>query len=588
MGKWLVWKGNGITGPRNYYRPMKFFNNWIRDMTKGTIALRIDLPENQQNLSLRVPNSSAATKLFTQDQMILEIGVVSSQIQNYVPNSSLAIVDVPGDIELLVMQVANFHYPYTGTWDSILIGQRDYIHKKRIRDIILTSIISGALLFMGIYHLCLYLLRRKDKSPLWFALICILMTLRTLSIGERILVDMFSPTWLSWRILVGIEHISIYMILPLFFLYFKEIFPWRIDKFVMRIILISSGLWTGLLIFTPVLFNLRFEAFYDVLILLGGGYLLIKIFGSMLRKEQGAFITILGFSLLVLTSINDVLLSNGIIKSVYLASIGVFLYTFSQSFLLSQRFSSLFNTVARYSNDLELLNHSLERFIPHEVLQYLDKESIVDVELGDFIEAEMTVFFLDIRNFTNFSESISSRDTFRFINSFLNRIGPVIRLCGGFVDKYLGDGVMALFPGSPDDALKAALNIRKGLELFNLEREERNLQVIGIGIGINTGNLMLGTIGENMRMDSTVISDTVNTASRMETLTKELKCDILISQATVDTLVDKKRFSIELVGEFKVKGKSKTVKAHRVNWGKTTDEIDNLKTQAAELNEELE
>ena len=149
------------------------------------------------------------------------------------------------------------------------------------------------------------------------------------------------------------------------------------------------------------------------------------------------------------TVANDVLLSNGLIESFYMSTIGLFVFTFSQSFFLSARFSKLFSMVEGYSRDLENLNQSLERFIPHEVLGFLSKKSIVDVRLGDFSEEFMSVFFLDIRNFTALSEGMNPAETFRFINAFLERFGPVIREQGGFIDKYLGDGFMALFPGYP-------------------------------------------------------------------------------------------------------------------------------------------
>ena len=140
------------------------------------------------------------------------------------------------------------------------------------------------------------------------------------------------------------------------------------------------------------------------------------------------------------------------------------------------------------------------------------KPRIVDVELGDNKRKEMSILFSDIRSFTTLSESMSPDENFAFINAYLEHVGPVIRDHDGFIDKYIGDAIMALFI-SADDALRAGLSMLDALEQFNAGRRATGRQPIAIGIGINTGSLMLGTIGERHRMDGTVISDAVNLAA---------------------------------------------------------------------------
>lgn len=537
-------------------------------ITQGTLAIKIDLPLNGEPWALRVPNAESATSIFLNDKKIGNIGNTSKNIDEFIPSNGLIIVNFNPDQtdNILIVHVVNHSTPYTGTWDSILIGRSEDINKKRLWNIILTCLISGALIYMGLYHITLYMHRQNDPTTLWFAIICILMALRNLMMGERILLELFPETWLAWRIAFNIEHLSAHMTLPLFFLFFKNIFPDYVNRVVIKIVVIVATIWAALQIFTPIMIHQRFLSWYEYFLLISAIYLLVNIFRAYLKKVDGAAITLVGLLFLILTSANDVLLSNGIIQSIYVASLGVFFYTFTQSYFLSKRFSNLFNEVARYTKELKELNSSLERFIPHEILHYLNKDSIVDVKLGDFTEEEMSVFFLDIRDFTSFSETMSPSDNFKFINSFLKRFGPLIRRCGGFVDKYIGDGIMALFPGSPDNALKAALYIRTTLINFNNERMGYNLVPITLGIGINTGKLMLGTIGENQRMDSTVISDAVNTASRLENLTKEFKIDILISGNTVRKLQNPDRFKIIHIGDKQLKGKVDNTDIYSIDW----------------------
>ena len=188
---------------------------------------------------------------------------------------------------------------------------------------------------------------------------------------------------------------------------------------------------------------------------------------------------------------------------------------------LATSFAAMRDAVRRTIIDLKDTNISIERFVPHAFLAIVGKPSIVEVELGDNKRRNMTILFSDIRNFTTLSERMTPDENFAFINAYLERMGPVIRDHNGFIDKYIGDAIMALFE-SADDALRAGLGMLETLEAFNAERRAAGQTPIGIGIGINTGILMMGTIGEKHRMDGTVISDAVNLASRIESLTKDL------------------------------------------------------------------
>jgi class 3 adenylate cyclase len=225
---------------------------------------------------------------------------------------------------------------------------------------------------------------------------------------------------------------------------------------------------------------------------------------------------------------------------------------------LATSFATMRDAVRRTILDLRETNASIERFVPKAFLSIMGKPSIVSVQLGDNIRLNMTVLFSDIRNFTGQSEQMTPDENFAFINFYLERMGPVIRAHNGFIDKYIGDAIMALFE-QPDDAVRASLAMLDTLATFNLERQAAGLPPMAIGIGLNTGSLMLGTIGESHRMDGTVISDAVNLAARIESLTKTYGVGILISQNTYDQLADPKAFAIRPIDVVVVKGKTKAV-----------------------------
>jgi len=207
------------------------------------------------------------------------------------------------------------------------------------------------------------------------------------------------------------------------------------------------------------------------------------------------------------------------------------------------------------------------RFVPPQLLELLGKESILDVDWGNQAEKKMTILFSDIRGFASMSERMSPQQCFDFINDYLSFMEPVVLAHGGFIDKYIGDSVMALFPARGDDALRGALGMLAELDRFNAQRavsqgelplehpDRRLANEVRIGIGMNSGLLMLGVIGGSNRMEVTVISDAVNLASRVETLTKTYQTPILITQHTLNSIRHPVDFSIRFIDRVRVRGK---------------------------------
>jgi len=214
--------------------------------------------------------------------------------------------------------------------------------------------------------------------------------------------------------------------------------------------------------------------------------------------------------------------------------------------------------------ELIQLNSANSRFVPHEFLQFLNRKSIVDLKLGDHIQQKMSILFSDIRNFTAISEQMTPRENFDFLNNYLGCITPFIHQRGGFVDKYIGDGVMALFPHNADDALQAAIDMNRETAVFNQHRQAHNHQPIRIGTGIHTGDLILGILGNADRMQGTVISDAVNLAARLEGLTKLYGVSIIISEDTLQGLAEPAQYHTRFLDRVQVQGKKKPIIVYEV------------------------
>lgn len=239
--------------------------------------------------------------------------------------------------------------------------------------------------------------------------------------------------------------------------------------------------------------------------------------------------------------------------------------------LLANAFNAMVNEISVYSNDLEAHNTAYAKFVPKEFLQQLGHSSVLDIKLGDQVQRQMTVLFADIRSFTTISESMSPRDNFDFINEYLNTVSPIVRKHNGFVDKFIGDAVMALFPEGSENALDAATEILEALDAFNILGQETNRPPIRIGVGLHNGNLMLGTIGESMRMEGTVIADAVNLSSRLEGLTKSYGSDIIISEKVYKSIAERTTYHTRALGPVCVKGKTHSINIYEVLSRNETD-----------------
>lgn len=225
---------------------------------------------------------------------------------------------------------------------------------------------------------------------------------------------------------------------------------------------------------------------------------------------------------------------------------------------LRKKTAALEQEIAAHRHTLDLLRqteNAYGRFVPHQMLQLLNAHSILDLQLGEQTEKIMTILFSDIRDFTSLSEAMSPQQTFSFINSYLGEMEPVISAHGGIIDKYIGDAIMALFPSGADQGLQSAIAMLAQLTIYNAGRERANYPPVRIGIGLNSGIVMLGTIGGTKRMEGTVLSDAVNLAARLEQTTKVYQTPLLISEHTLNALNDASHYCIRFLDRIRVKGK---------------------------------
>ena len=202
---------------------------------------------------------------------------------------------------------------------------------------------------------------------------------------------------------------------------------------------------------------------------------------------------------------------------------------------------------------------AFERFVPKAFLGHLGRERVVDIALGDARMHQTTVMFTDLRGFTSLFEKIPPKEGFALLNLYLGRMTPIIERHGGLVDKFIGDGIMALFLGSADQALNAVLAMHVALRELNESNELPAGLQLRMGAGLHAGPVALGTVGSAERLDVTALGDTVNSASRLEALTWAVGAEVLISEDVMWRLLDPTAIDLRVLGQVLVYGREEPI-----------------------------
>ena len=525
----------------------------------ATYRLLIPIPESEigQTLGVKISYSATASRLWVNGKIISEDGQVGVSRKDMTPRYSNQIHSFVAEnpIEILI-HISNFNHKKGGLWQSLAIGTEEDIIKTNSSALFYDFFLFGVLSIMTIYHFGLYILRREESTYFYFGLFCLIISIRILFTGETWITSMIPS--INWDLQIKIEYITFYISPQVFASFLYYLYSAEFMKKMWLILNVVGTTFVGIVLFTPPIFFTQTLPFFQLFALFSGLYFIYVLILAIIRKRVGAIAACVGMAMFFISMIGDIII-NELYGSSFLTPFGVFIFIFSQSFILSLIFSKTFKTTQSLSVHLKSTNLAYSRFVPTDFITFLHRDDITQVLLGDQTKTEMSVMFCDIRSFTELSESMTPEETFKFLNAYLKRVGPIIRNNNGFIDKFMGDGIMALFPLNPEDAVLAAVQMQSAVMEYNVLRTKSNYKPIQIGIGIHVGNLMLGTIGEANRMDATVISDAVNLASRLEGLTKIYGAPILISDATFQRIKNQDNYQYRMLGRVQVKGKKESV-----------------------------
>jgi signal transduction histidine kinase/CheY-like chemotaxis protein len=317
----------------------------------GTYRLTV-LVQPGKDFALKLLDAGQAYTLWINDKVVMQSGIVGTSKAEMQPRYKTGVVDaapVGGVIEV-VMQVSNFVYRRGGAWSSVEIGTKPQIERWREKQLLIDMCITGCLSFVGLYHLSLFILRRKDRSTLYFGAFCLLIALRVLVTGERLLHSYAS--WIGWSNLIRMEYLVWYLGAPLFMVFLQKLFP-EVSKRVTRMVMGIMLLFSVTVAFTPPFVFSYTLPVVQSLVAVFSIYLIAAMVLSAYRKRDGSRLVLAGAIVLISTMIHDIAIANGWIRGFNLAPLGTVAFVVVQAFMLLARSANAFALAEELSVDLE-------------------------------------------------------------------------------------------------------------------------------------------------------------------------------------------------------------------------------------------
>jgi len=334
-----------------YWKDKAFDGKKLPGYGYVTYRLNIALNKQMDRLGLKLVEISNAYNLYVNGQKIASLGQAGTNRATTVPLEFPQIVDLEvntNQIELII-QASNFHHRRGGAWSVIKLGRQEDIRKAHEKKLSFDMFLFGSIFIMALYHLGLFTVRKKDPSPFYFSIFCFLIALRLLATGGRNLYLYFPQ--ISWELMYKYAYASFYLAVPAFGMFMQSIFP-KFSKRLLHLVAALAVVFSGVVIFTPVRLFSHTLNIYEIITLISLLYGLYVIFISLPQKRIEAFVFLLGFAILGIAIINDMLHVENIIHTGFFAPFGFFFFILSQSFLLSYRFSTALITVEAQRKEL--------------------------------------------------------------------------------------------------------------------------------------------------------------------------------------------------------------------------------------------
>jgi len=323
------------------------------------VMIQLSEQDRHERLALKMPSIFHAYKLWVNGEPLAEVGVVGQDKSSMTPRLATKFVyfHPENNTVELVIQVSNFHHKRGGITKFIELGGSDVLTVRTHLKIAGEIFITASLMVIGLYHLLLFILRRKDRAPLFFGLFALLLGIRSLLVGELLLTQLW-PNF-PWEIQFKIEYLTLCSSGYIITRYYISIFA----NYVSRWFRLGSRIVTGLLclivVAAPAIIYTHLLSVIGVVVVLHMLYLMVGLVQSAVQRKEGALIFLLASMVTLVTVINDFLYFNEWSSIGNTSPLGLLIFTVAQMFLLSSRFTKTATNEERIARELQEANDKL-------------------------------------------------------------------------------------------------------------------------------------------------------------------------------------------------------------------------------------
>lgn len=479
-----------------------------------------------------------AFEIYADKNLIYRSGIPSQNWDNTLAeqhfDKAVFTADENGSATITIL-ISNNFYRKGGLRGSFTLFEAEYYETYHTRQICSYSIFSGILLMIAVYCIFISILK---KSKVDFYLACLILT-----IFSRIASYLFPmlkailPS-IPFTMMLRIEYISVFFIPAFITLYVNELNKDIFKHIPAKLIAFPSSILFILNFTLPISITNRMVPVMQAYMFTVIGLDSLLFFIRILKDRDFISITsMISFIIIAIGGIGDILLIHhfSFLKGMHPITPSFVLFSLMQILLVAFIQNRNYLKTIELNHYLVETNKAYYRFVPKEFLELLNKQNITEVELGEHKISRAAILSADIRNFTATSEKLAPIQVFDLLNTYLKKVAPLIRKYNGIIEKYLGDGIIAIFPDSAEAAFNCALEMQEAMielrELF----ASRGMPRIRIGIGIHYGNLIIGTGGNTDRMAEISLSKDIDIAVKTEALTKRTMRPILASAAAINT-----------------------------------------------------
>ncbi len=494
--------------------------------------------EKNQRLGLKLPRIFTSYKLWVNGELMATAGEVGTSRETMTPqyHPQIALFESQEGGNEIVIQVANFYHRSGGILESLVLGKEKEIIALSYKNIAYDFLLFGSLIIIGIYHLVLYIFRKKNKPPLYFGLFCLIVGVRTLFVGESFFYYVFPG--LSWEVAHKIQTLSFYFGVPLILMYFRSVFPKAFQVKVVRCVQVVAFIFASLVLFTPAKIFTAFNPLYQIFTIFVMGYVMYTFIKLFFQKQNGVGLIVTGGLALILTSLHDIVYlsvwmndqASTFLREIFrtgnLSSAGQLIFALANAFVLARKFSNAHEQEEVMTAKLKEMNSNLDQLVNERTADLMKSNEKIECQKLELEKANQALRLLslkdpltDLWNKRYYEDTIEMEwkrclrdkspislmvidiDYFKSYNDFYgHRAGDecLVKVATGIrghfqrasdsVVRYGGEEFVVIMPGVGNDgALIMARSLRKTIEGLNVLHQRSSVcGVVTVSIGVTS------------------------------------------------------------------------------------------------------